>query len=89
MVERTCILSEGRILTERDLVAAMSTPAPTTAAVAPSAPPDGDHLFSTAQRDQIEHVLKEVRGNKTAAAQLLGMSRRSLYRWLDRLNIEK
>lgn len=89
IVERACILSEGRILTEREFVAAMSTPAPTPAAVASSMLPAGGHLFSAAQRDQIEQVLKKVHGNKTAAAQLLGMSRRSLYRWLDRLNIEK
>jgi transcriptional regulator with PAS, ATPase and Fis domain len=67
----------------------MSTPPPPTTEGASGAPPAGGHLFSAAQRDQIEHVLREVRGNKTAAAQLLGMSRRSLYRWLDRLSIEK
>lgn len=89
IVERACILSESRVLAEREFVAAMSLPPPTTAAGASGAPPAGGHLFSAAQRDQIEHVLKEVRGNKAAAAQLLGMSRRSLYRWLDRLNIDK
>ncbi len=89
VIERACILSESRILTEREFVAAMSTPPPPTTEGASGAPPAGGHLFSAAQRDQIEHVLREVRGNKTAAAQLLGMSRRSLYRWLDRLSIEK
>ncbi len=89
IVERACILSESRILSEREFVSAMSTPPPTIAANAPGAPPEVGHLFSAAQRDQIEHVLRAVRGNKTAAAQLLGMSRRSLYRWLDRLSIEK
>jgi transcriptional regulator with PAS, ATPase and Fis domain len=43
--------------------------------------------MSTGQRAQIERVLHQVHGNKTAAAQQLGMSRRSLYRWLDRLDI--
>lgn len=90
VIERACILSESRILTEREFVAAMSTPPPPrTTEGASGAPLAGGHLFSAAQRDQIEHVLREVRGNKTAAAQLLGMSRRSLYRWLDRLSIEK
>jgi transcriptional regulator with PAS, ATPase and Fis domain len=41
----------------------------------------------TAQRDQIERVLRQVGGNKAAAAKLLGMNRRSLYGWLDRLDL--
>ena len=43
--------------------------------------------MSTAQREQILRVLRQVDGNKAAAAKQLGMSRRSLYRWLDRLGI--
>ena len=45
--------------------------------------------MSTAQREQIERVLLQVGGNKAAAAKLLGMSRRSLYRWLDRLDVPR
>ena len=44
--------------------------------------------WDAAQRDQIERVLHQVGGNKTAAAHELGISRRSLYRWIDRLNIQ-
>lgn len=40
------------------------------------------------QRDQIRKVLRDTQGNKAAAAKLLGVSRRSLYRWLDRLEID-
>jgi transcriptional regulator with PAS, ATPase and Fis domain len=46
-----------------------------------------DPQLSNAQRDHIERVLRQARGNKAAAAKLLGISRRSLYRWLDRLNL--
>jgi len=44
-------------------------------------------LMSTAQREQIVRVLRQVAGNKAAAAKQLGLSRRSLYRWIDRLGI--
>lgn len=44
-------------------------------------------LMSTAQRHQIVKVLRQAKGNKAAAAKQLGISRRSLYRWLDRLDI--
>jgi transcriptional regulator with PAS, ATPase and Fis domain len=44
-------------------------------------------LLSSAQRRQIERVLKRVGGNKTEAARLLGISRRALYRWLERLKV--
>jgi DNA-binding NtrC family response regulator len=91
VIERACLLSDGRILSERDVVAAMratSSPIAPPAPVAdlPVRPGDGD-LLSTAQRDQIDRVLKRANGNKSEAARLLGISRRSLYRWLERLEL--
>jgi transcriptional regulator with GAF, ATPase, and Fis domain len=98
VIERACILTESRILSERELEKAMATP---QSAISPDASPAAlpspeaspreaanPDLFSTAQREQIERVLKQVGGNKAAAAKLLGMSRRSLYRWLDRLDVQ-
>jgi DNA-binding NtrC family response regulator len=92
VIERACILSDSRIVTERELASAMSiaiTSLEATSAI------DGldNHagadpaLMSTAQREQITRVLRQVSGNKAAAAKQLGISRRSLYRWLDRLGI--
>jgi DNA-binding NtrC family response regulator len=100
VIERACIVSENRILSERDFVAALApqraaleqvaAPPLATAipAAIPAALPDDPHL-SNAQREHIERVLQQARGNKAAAAKLLGISRRSLYRWIDRLNLPR
>jgi two-component system response regulator HydG len=87
VIERACILSDNRILSERDFTSAL---VPNRAGVAdgnalmPDRPADPNAL-STGQREHIERVMRQVGGNKSAAAKLLGLSRRSLYRWLDRL----
>jgi two-component system response regulator HydG len=91
VIERACLMTDGRMLSERELGAALSTGMAGGARVAPPRrsplKPETTRL-STAQRDQIERVLHQVGGNKTAAAHELGISRRSLYRWIDRLNIQ-
>jgi DNA-binding NtrC family response regulator len=90
VIERACILTDGGLLGERELLPALA------GAAHPRAEPDrvvaaedGGDLLSTAQREQIERVLQETGGNKAQAAKQLGVSRRSLYRWLDRLEIER
>jgi len=35
------------------------------------------------QRDYVRHVLQETGGNKRKAAEILGVTRRTLYRWLE------
>jgi DNA-binding NtrC family response regulator len=107
VIERACILTDSRIITEREMTVAMSTVpavAPPAAGVGQVAAPDSEWtavnapglthssdqeslLMSTAQREQIVRVLRQVAGNKAAAAKQLGMSRRSLYRWIDRLGV--
>jgi DNA-binding NtrC family response regulator len=98
VIERACIVSENRILSERDFAAALApqraalervtAPAsiPAVPAAAEGLSDDQSHL-SSAQREHIERVLQQARGNKAAAAKLLGISRRSLYRWIDRLHL--
>ena len=86
VIERACSTSSSRLLGEREILAAMRASAdPVDAAAAR----DAEHpdLLSSAQRRQIENVLKRVGGNKTEAARLLGISRRALYRWLERLGM--
>ena len=95
VIERACILTDSRIVAEREMASAMST-VPTLAKPSMVEGDDGERtdessgdaaLLSTAQRDQITRVLRQNRGNKAAAAKQLGMSRRSLYRWIDRLGV--
>jgi DNA-binding NtrC family response regulator len=90
VIERACLLSDGPILSERDLASAMARGSVPAAADSTDAaePPPSATLLSTAQREQIERVLRETGGNKARAAKLLGVSRRSLYRWLDRLDLK-
>ncbi len=94
VIERACILTDSRIVAEREMATAMSTvPTSATPSVADSDTERPDDigadpaLLSTAQRDQITKVLRQNRGNKAAAAKQLGMSRRSLYRWIERLGV--
>ena len=94
VIERACLLSDGKMLNERDVLAAMppaiDTPTPpvlTESAPAASASTWDPAFLTNAQRAQVEHALRESHGNKAAAARLLGISRRSMYRWLDRLDL--
>ena len=88
-IERICILTEDRFFTEKETIAGLGPQAlPETSAVPPrAAKPRGAHLLADAERDHISRVLRETGGNKKAAATLLGLSRRALYRKLDRLGL--
>jgi DNA-binding NtrC family response regulator len=89
VVERASSMRDARLLGEREVLAAMA--AVSGAAVQPRqagmSESDDNDLLSSAQRRQIERVLTRVGGNKTEAARLLGVSRRALYRWLERLEL--
>jgi two-component system response regulator HydG len=89
-IERACMLAEGGMLTERELLPAMAdSRSPMSTAAADRSPASGptDNRLATAQREQIERVLQDVGGNKAEAARRLGLSRRSMYRWIDRLGL--
>lgn len=79
VIERACLLCEGHLLTERDLARTLSLrPAPASVAVEDEAagpPPTAD---------QVRAALDSTGGNKSLAARRLGISRRALYRLIDK-----
>jgi transcriptional regulator of acetoin/glycerol metabolism len=58
-----------------------------SASVIPAAPPAPDLSLEAAERDQIRRALDAAGGRRIAAARLLGLSRRTLYRKLDKYGI--
>lgn len=90
VIERACILGEGKILGEREVQNAMSLgqTGPELPFGIRDAPADIRPTRSMPDKERIQRTLQEVGGNKARAAKVLGVSRRSFYRWLDRLNID-
>ena len=89
VIERACILADGELITERELVLCMP---PAEAPPAPAVPVAGgpsDDLLVTVEREHIQRALVRTRGNKKAAARMLGLSRRALYRRLERLDLSE
>jgi DNA-binding NtrC family response regulator len=90
-IERASILADGAFITERELQVNMPVdpvrPVVAHAALASMASlHDGDSLASV-EREHIQRALAKAGGNKKAAAQMLGLSRRALYRRLERLDL--
>src|SRR5207248_1669049 len=83
------MLSDGNLISERELAGAFG---PESQTPAPRLRPADAALRGTdapAQLDEIERehildVLRQVNGNRMAAAKVLGISRRALYRRLER-----
>jgi two-component system response regulator HydG len=80
-VERACMLAEGDFLDDFDLVLrpiAAAAAAPTAGPIRP---------IADLERDEIVRALEETRGNKNQAARRLGISRRALYRRLEKFGL--
>jgi two-component system response regulator HydG len=96
VIERACLLSDGKMLSERDMLAAMpqaiDPPMPAALPQSPVRAPNSawdPNFLTNAQRTQVEQALRQAGGNKAAAARLLGISRRSMFRWLKRLDLHQ
>jgi two-component system, NtrC family, response regulator HydG len=92
VIERACILADGDFITERELAVSMPSSAPhareRVAAPAIGVPTQQDaDLLVNVERDHIQRALARAGGNKKAAAKMLGLSRRALYRRLERLDL--
>jgi DNA-binding NtrC family response regulator len=93
VIERACIMADGDFITERELAVSMppATFAPMRQTPGAPAPPieaaPGSDLLVTVEREHIQRALVRSHGNKKAAARMLGLSRRALYRRLERLDL--
>ena len=88
MIERACILADGDFITDRELAVSMPALVMRPAAAGVAAPRQGDSdLLVNVEREHIQRALARANGNKKAAARMLGLSRRALYRRLERLDL--
>ena len=84
-LERACMMSEGHILGEREVLAALGGGRPPVARDASGAAfgARAADPLPALNRELLEQAIQKVGGNKSAAARVLGVSRRALYRRLD------
>lgn len=86
VLERAAVLSDQDVVGESAVRAALAATAPARpVATAVAADDAAAGRLDAAQRAHVRAVLHGVGGNKTAAAATLGISRRALYRLIDRL----
>jgi DNA-binding NtrC family response regulator len=84
VLERAQILAEDNLITPDDLPEAMLSGPPLAEAG------DAEPLNLDAQeRRAVREALRQTKGNKVHAAKVLGISRRALYRLLERHGLEK
>ena len=83
VLERAQILAEGNLITLDDLPETMQ-----------SAPPPIEHFtsdtlnLSELERRTLQTALQQSKGNRSHAAKALGISRRSIYRLIERYSLE-
>lgn len=82
VIERAQILAEGDMITLDDLPNTVSAATPL-----PESSSDHPDALDVVERNHVAEVLRRSDGNKVRAAKALGISRRTLYRVMDRYGI--
>jgi DNA-binding NtrC family response regulator len=87
VIERAMIVAKGPLITPDHLPAQLLNPSPAQPEQGAAAPTAPDLSLEAAERDQIRRALEVASGRRVAAARLLGLSRRTLYRKLDKYGL--
>jgi two-component system, NtrC family, response regulator AtoC len=88
-IEHAVVLCRGEKISARDLPASARAGSAAGAADPQRALARGDLTVKEAEKQLIIRALKETKGNRTLAAQRIGMSRRSLHRKLHVYGLEE
>jgi DNA-binding NtrC family response regulator len=81
VIERALVLGTGRVINVEDLPETLRQPPP------PNGNGGGGRRLADIEREHILRTLRAVKGNKAAAARVLGLNRKTLYRKLTQHHI--
>ncbi|TRW48669.1 sigma-54-dependent Fis family transcriptional regulator [Aliidiomarina halalkaliphila] len=82
-VERAVTFSEGHAIEAKHLPERMQKDIDVAEPNTPSSAKQPLRSLNEVQQDYVRYVLRETGGNKRKAAEILGVTRRTLYRWLS------
>jgi two-component system response regulator HydG len=83
-IERACMIAEGGFIGEGDVLLKSAAP---EIALTSGFPMGSVRPIADLEREEIVRALGETRGNKNQAARRLGISRRALYRRLEKFGL--